>query len=394
MNKKQLNILFLSSWYPNRIDPTLGNFVQRHAEAVALNSNVAALFVCSDPNCKQKFEVVESIINNVFTVNVYYKKVEHNIPVISQLQKAIRYIRAHFKGLKVLNKKIQKIDLVHHNILYPAGIIALYLKMFKNIPYITTENWTGYLASDGSYKGFIRKFITKKIANNANCLTPVSLDLQLAMQSHGFKSKYEIVPNVVDVKLFYPQKNKISNPKTRIIHISTLDDQQKNISGILRSIKKLAENNSNFELFIVGDNPDRKTLEKLAEELGILNKQVFFLGLKLKDELAALLRQADFFVMFSNYENLPCVLIESLASGIPIIASSAGGTPEHISDKLGIIIEPKDEPGLEKAMEWMLGNYSTFDVSYLRNYAIEHFSNEKVGQQFNRIYLEILNNKI
>jgi glycosyltransferase involved in cell wall biosynthesis len=83
-------------------------------------------------------------------------------------------------------------------------------------------------------------------------------------------------------------------------------------------------------------------------------------------------------------------LIESIASGIPIVASSAGGTPEHISNKMGIIVEPNDEIGFVNAMEWMLGNYSTFDVSYLRKYAVEHFSNEKVGEQFTRIYLEIL----
>lgn len=391
MTEKQLNILFLSSWYPNRVMPTLGNFVQRHAEAVALNSNVAALFVCPDRNCKQKFETIESTINNVFTVNVYYKKVEHNIPVVSQFQKATRYIIAHFKGLSIVKKRFGKIDLVHHNILYPAGIIAWYLKKFRTIPYITTENWTGYLPSDGAYRGFFRKIITKKIANNSSYLTPVSLDLQTAMKSHGFNANYEIVPNVVDVNLFRPQDEKIKNSITRIIHISTLDDPQKNISGILRSAKKLVEKNPDFELHIIGDNPERKILEKLAEDLGLLNKQVFFLGLKLKAELAALLRQADFFVLFSNYENLPCVLIESLASGVPVIASSAGGTPKHISPKLGIIIEPKDEKGFTNAMEWMLDNHSTFDVNYLRTYALEHFSNEKVAEQFQQIYLKVLN---
>ncbi len=391
MAENKLNILFLSSWYPNRIFPTLGNFVQRHAEAVALNSNVAALYVCSDSNCKQKFEVVESTINNVFTVNVYYKKVDHSFPLIASFQKLMRYIKGHFIGLKIINQKFKKIDLVHHNILYPAGIIALYLKIVKKIPYIVTENWTGYLPSDGAYKGFFRKIITKKIANSANYLTPVSMDLQIAMKSHGFKSNYEIVPNVVDVELFYPKKNKSINVKPRIIHISTLDDQQKNISGILRSIKKLSERNSNFELYIVGNNQGKGELEQLASELGLLNKFVFFLGLKLKEELATLLREADFFILFSNYENLPCVVIESIASGIPVIATNAGGTAEHVSAKLGIIIEPKDETTFVRSMEWMLTNYSTYDVSFLRKYAVDNFSNEKVGEQFNKIYLKILN---
>ena len=391
MDSKKLNILFLSSWYPNRVLPTLGNFVQRHAEAVSLYSNVAALYVCSDSSCKQTYEITENYLNNVYTVNVYYKKVEHGIPVISQFQKAIRYIRANYKGLKIVNSKFNKIDLIHNNILYPAGIIAWYLKKSKHIPYLNTEHWTGYLPSDGSYKGFFREFITKTIAQKANYLAPVSLDLKIAMENHGLKSNYEIVSNVVDIKLFYPEQNKIKKSKTRIIHISTLEDQQKNISGILRAIKKLTENIVDFELFIIGDHPDRKDFEKLATDLGIFNKQVFFLGMKLKEELASLLRESDFFILFSNYENLPCVLIEAIASGIPVIATKVGGIPEHISDKLGIIIPPGDELNFAKAMEKMIHNYASYDVNYLRKYAIDHFSNEKVGEQFQQLYLKILN---
>ncbi len=390
MPDKRLNILFLSGWYPNRLVPTNGNFVQRHAEAVALQANVAALFVCSDNNCKQKFESVESTLNNVFTVNVYYKKVIHNIPVVSQFQKAIRYIQAHLKGLRIIHQKFNKIDVVHLNILYPAGIIALYLKLFKNTLYICTEHWTGYLPADGSYKGAFRKMLTKTIANKATYLVPVSKDLQIAMEGHGFKSNYEIVPNVVDIQSFYPLQHKTTNSPKRIIHISTLDDQQKNVSGILRAIKKLSEKNSDFELHIVGDNLDRNKLEQFAKDLGLFNKQVFFLGLKNKEELATLLRQSDFLVLFSNYENLPCVLIESIASGVPVIATKVGGIPEHITDKLGVLVNPNDEAGFENAMQWMLANYSTFDIAYMQKYAEEHFSNEKVGEQFNRIYLKTL----
>ena len=256
---------------------------------------------------------------------------------------------------------------------------------------LNTEHWTGYLPSDGSYKGFFREFITKTIAQKANYLAPVSLDLKIAMENHGLKSNYEIVSNVVDIKLFYPEQNKIKKSKTRIIHISTLEDQQKNISGILRAIKKLTENIVDFELFIIGDHPDRKDFEKLATDLGIFNKQVFFLGMKLKEELASLLRESDFFILFSNYENLPCVLIEAIASGIPVIATKVGGIPEHISDKLGIIIPPGDELNFAKAMEKMIHNYASYDVNYLRKYAIDHFSNEKVGEQFQQLYLKILN---
>ena len=84
-------------------------------------------------------------------------------------------------------------------------------------------------------------------------------------------------------------------------------------------------------------------------------------------------------------------ILKPSASGIPVIATKAGGIPEHISDKLGIIIPPGDELNFAKAMEEMIHNYASYDVNYLRKYAIDHFSNEKIGEQFQQLYLKILN---
>lgn len=384
-------ILFLSSWYPTRNAPTHGIFVKRHAEACALHNQVAVLYVCSDQSMKDRaidLTVVED--GPVYTVIVYYKKVTTAIPLVSSWTKLYRYKLAYYKGWKHIRKNFGIPDLVHANILFPSGSTALVLKMLYGIPYIVTENWTGYLPSDGSYRGFFRKFITKRIANSAGFLTPVSLDLQQAMQSHGFRSNYEIVPNVVDVKLFYPEENKIRREKKRIIHVSALEDPQKNVSGIIRTISKIAKGRADVELYIVGDGEYRTKLEQLAQQLDVLNRSVFFTGLKLKDDLASFMRQSDFFVLFSNYENLPCVALESLASGIPVIVTKIGGTPEHISKEMGIIVEPKDEAALEKAIHHMLDHHSEYKGEQLREYAVKKFSYESVAEQFDGIYDKVL----
>lgn len=390
----KLNILFLSSWYPNRVLPTLGNFVQKHAEAVALHSNVVALFVCSDVNNKEKFEVIESALNNVFTINVYYKKVTHSIPVLAQIQKANRYIKAHFIGLKIANKKLSSIDLVHHNILYPAGIIAWYLKKFKCIPYIVTENWTGYLPSKNTPRGWIETMLSKKIACNANYITPVSKDLRDAMISHGFDTKYEIIYNVTDTKLFYPTAISATPSKVKIVHISTLDDAHKNISGMLRVVEKLSKTRNDFEAWFIGDG-DTKPHIKTATDLTILNSFAFFDGTKTTFEVAEIMRNAHCFLLFSNYENLPCVMVEALASGIPIVSSTAGGIPEHITDNLGILVKPLDEPALLDALNKVIDNIKAgkYNSKELANYAINNFSYEKVGEKFVALYERILTDK-
>jgi glycosyltransferase involved in cell wall biosynthesis len=374
--------------------PTLGNFVQKHAEAVALNANVAALHVCSDVNCKSKYEIVESDLNNVYTVNVYFKKVRLNIPIVTALINANRYVKAHLKGLKLINKKLDKIDLAHHNILYPAGIIALYLKKRKGIPFIITENWTGYLPSKRVKLSLLQSRLSKIIAHNASCITPVSKDLQDAMISLGFKSYYKIIYNVVNTSLFFPSQDKFAHRKIKLLHISTLDDAHKNISGMLRVTAELAKQRQDFEFWFIGDG-DTSVHINTAKELGIYNTFAFFDGTKTTKEVAELMRNADCFVLFSNYENLPCVMIEALASGIPIVSSTAGGIPEHIKDNLGLLVEPKDEKGLLLALINVINNIKAgkYDAEALSKYANENFSYQKVGEKFITLYKSILSVK-
>ncbi len=391
MNEKKLNILFLSSWYPNRLFPSLGNFVQKHAECVALKSNVAALFVFSDPNCKEKFEIVESTLNNVYTVNVYYRLPSHNFPVLFQLRRAFRYFRAHKKGLEIINSKFGKIDLVHHNILYRAGIIAWWLKKTQNLSYIITENWTGYLSSKKMKFGILQTSLSKMIARNASFITPVSKDLRDSMLRLGFNSNYEIVYNVVDTILFHPLDNKSKERKIKLLHVSTLDDPHKNISGMLRVISELVKRRSDFEMLFVGEGDKTKHI-KTATELGIYNSFVFFDGVKKTAEVADIMRNSDCFVMFSNYENLPCVIIEALASGLPIVSSTAGGIPEHITERMGFLVEPLDEKALLESINKAIDNIRSdkYNPKELSDYSKNNFSYEKVSEKFHELYYEVL----
>lgn len=391
MNNKQYTILFLSSWYPNRVLPTLGNFVQKHAEAVALNSNVVALFAYPDTDCKQKFEIVEETINNVYTVNVYYKKVQSKIPVISSIQKVSRYYDAYVKGLKLINERFPKIDILHHNILYPVGIVAWYLKKKKKIPYIISEHWTGYLPSKDTKANWFQKNISKIIARNAGYITPVSYNLKEAMLHYGLKSNFEVVYNVVDTKLFFPKPNKQNSGKIKFLHVSTLNDAHKNISGMLRVVAKLAKERNDFEFWFIGDG-DTTPHIAYAKKMGIYNNFTFFDGTKTTHQVADLMRNSDCFVLFSNYENLPCVITEALASGIPVISSAVGGIPEHINDNFGILVKPADEDLLLQSLKKMIDNIKSgkYNSSEMSSYAKNNFSYQKISERFHQLYQRLL----
>ena len=378
-----MKILFLSGWYPGRVNLYLGNFVQKHAEAVALQSDVAALFVCSDTNCKAKYEAEQKTINKVFTTTIYYKKVGHRIPLLSHVQRAWRYIYAHFLGWGMIKEKLGIVDIIHHNILYPAGVFALTLKRLYGYKYIVTEHSTEYLPSANARFSWVRMFAGKRIAKGAYCITVVSENLKKAMTDHGLKANYKVVYNVVDTNLFLPHKD--NKGKFRLLHISTFNDRHKNISGMLRTIALLSKQRTDFECLFTGEG-DAAPHIALSRELGIYNSTVSFEGPKITTEIAACMGRADCFFMFSNYENLPVVILEALACGVPVISSDVGGIAEHIHDDNGLLVPARDEDALLKAFNTMLDNLKAkkYKTEALRDYAIKNFSYESVCKKVSR----------
>jgi glycosyltransferase involved in cell wall biosynthesis len=93
-------------------------------------------------------------------------------------------------------------------------------------------------------------------------------------------------------------------------------------------------------------------------------------------------------VLFSNFENFPCVIPEAFMAGIPVIATAVNGIPEYVNESNGILIQAKDEAGLLAAFKSLIDS-QPFDKETLRAYAMEHFSYAAVGQQLDEIYKEL-----
>ena len=99
--KKDITVLFLSSWYPNRTSPTNGNFVQRHAQAVSESCEVCVIHAVSDPNLKDNAsELVIETKAGVTEIIVYYAKAPRSLPILTQVSGLQRYQKAHFLGLE------------------------------------------------------------------------------------------------------------------------------------------------------------------------------------------------------------------------------------------------------------------------------------------------------
>lgn len=385
MNKeKKIKVLFLSAWYPNRYDAMAGLFVRKHAEAVSLYCDVTVLYVHGDKNIK-KTEVIHQTINqDAREVIVYFP--EKKSCVFRKLIKFINYLRANFIGYKVVKTTAGQPDIVHVNVLTRTGLLAYWLKKTKDIPYVITEHWTRYLPSRNSFKGFLRKAVSKRIVKNAVAVMPVSADLMKAMISHGLlNNNYIVINNVVD-DFFFQRIENNNRDKKSILHVSCFDDNQKNISGILRVVKRLSTIRNDFTMIMVGTGIDFEDLVSYANELKIPKELIRFTGELTPEEVAKEFHQCDFFVLFSNHENSPVVISESLCCGKPVLSTDVGGISEHVNSSNGILIKAKDEESLIDKTINLLDHYFEYDNESIIAEAKTKFSYHMVGEHIYKIY--------
>jgi glycosyltransferase involved in cell wall biosynthesis len=290
-----------------------------------------------------------------------------------------------------VKEKIGIPEIVHLNIVYPLGIWAYWLKKRYRIPYVVTENSSGFhVNSDHAYPKPIMK-LCQLVLRNAEYLLPVSRNLKENLKILSPSSQFEIISNVVDEKLFLPKEIQNLDIK-RLIHISTGVDEIKNLSGMLRVMNELKTQNVKVKLDIVSDG-DIEYAKNLASDLNLYT-YVTFHSTKTTSEVAEMIQNSDALLMFSNYENFPCVIAEAMICGKPVISSNVNGIPEHVHQFNGILVNPRDEKALQSAINRFVKNEVNFNSKEIRDYAMDNFSYTEVGRKFSMLYAKVLNQEV
>jgi glycosyltransferase involved in cell wall biosynthesis len=365
----------LCGWYPSRVLPTNGDFIQRHAEAIAKKQNVTVLHIVSDKNAR-KNSIEYSMKKGVETYIGYIKKSKN--PIVKVFRFYIIY--------KEIISKIKTFDVVHLNSIYPFGLFAIHLKRIKKTPYIISEHWTGYHHPQSKNIEFIQKLISKKITKSASFVCPVTNNLATSMERVGLKGNYFRVPNVVDTDVFFPL---IKNSKEfNITHISSLLDNHKNISDMLRVAKRLETEIGFFNWKFIGGISNKFT--KLIKELDFKVAKIEFIDHIPQNKLVNYLQTSDVFVLFSNYENLPCVILESFSCGIPVISTNVGGISEFFPDDFGKLIPKKNKEELFEQLMFYNKNRKS-DKSKMHTYVIDNFSSKAIQKTFSELYYKSIN---
>lgn len=372
------NVLFLSSWYPSRVHTTLGNFVRYHALAASKYNSINVLYIVADDNVKD-YEIKYFQDHELKTTIVYFKR---------GIFKYLNYFVAFTKGFHFVKEKNKlKFDIVHMNIMHPGIWQALYLKWRYKIPYVVSENWHGFQDLAKYNLSFLEMKLIKIGFRFSSVISPVSKQLKNCMINANYQAKYQIIPNVVDTNKFHIGELDTNKNNFTFLHVSTLEDSIKNVSGIIDAFEKIKH--KNMVLKIIGDGPVDWIIKKVST-LKTKNTVVVE-SEKTHDQIAKEMQKADVFVLFSNIENLPLVLIESISSGTPFIATKVGGIPELFNNELGRLVDARSIDQLLSEMNFMVENPNFFNPSRIRSFAIKNYSNEEVGKKFNDLYIENCN---
>jgi glycosyltransferase involved in cell wall biosynthesis len=316
--KGKLHIIFLSGWYPSRVFPYNGDFIQRHAEAVSLLHRVTVIHVVTDKKLNKSIEISDTEINGIRTLIAY---IRHSVfkPLL------------FFKAFRKLFNMAGNYDLVHTNILYPAGLVSLFFKLKEGKKYIITEHHTIYHKELRNQIGTFRKFVSGLISKNAAAICPVSKHLSNEMKDFGLKGKYIEVPNVVDTELFAAKANR-NNERFSVIHVSNMESR-KRVTDIMDIIKDLQNKIGRLSFYLIGEN-SHKYID-YARDIGIDPENIEFLDQITHQQLVSYYQKSDVFILFSESENLPCVILESFSCGTPVISNNVGGIAEYFPNDFG-----------------------------------------------------------
>ena len=302
----------------------------------------------------------------------YLKKRDHEISIITSHDKGLsnQNIVEGFKVYRISRLKIRFLDnflfwfkifwnikkinpeIIHVQGLY-MSIPAFLAKKILDIPYIVSGQ-----GSDIYGHWPFKKIISGIGLNNSKLSIALTEDMKNEMKKNCNK-RIEIVPNGIDSDNFnlnrYRTRESLGlDDKDKIVIFVGRLEPVKGLKYLIEAISLLKSNKINLKLLIVGDGSECKKLKLLVKTLQ-LEEMVIFVGKISNEKVPEYLSASDVFVLPSLSEGFPVVLLEAMASGLPIITTKIRGLPEIVQDgNNGFLVNPKSSVELADKIKLLI----------------------------------------
>ncbi len=392
-----MNIFIIPSWYPSEAHPSTGIFFKEQAvELAELRPEwKIGLSLWGSHNPKlwiQPKRPLSAIVklSSKLPAKQYQKMLSSNC--IEFFTPAFTWNRniknGNLKGiLEAQEKNLQlfieyygKPDVIHAQVTFPAGYLAMQLSQRHEIPFVITEHMSPFPMP--SLRSAMRNYLLPAL-NQANLVLAVSKGLQDQLHSHEIKS--ELINNFIDQNTFCFQ------PKPKLIFTFLAMgrlEKQKGYELLLNAIKELVAKNIDFRLRIGGSGSLEGLLKKQCKRLG-LTDHVMWLGELTREEVKAEMIRCHCLVSTSHHENQPVAMLEALAIGRPVLTTAWTGSEELIVDEaMGKTIDTRNPKNFGGSMLEMIEK--VYDPQVIASLFEKHFGTRNTVDQLEEKFKKVV----
>ncbi|MBI2144037.1 glycosyltransferase [Candidatus Woesearchaeota archaeon] len=276
-------------------------------------------------------------------------------------------VAAEFFSLWYVAKK-EKPDVIHAHWILPQGLAAAMVGRLLEIPVVVTAHAGDVFPLNNAFF----RLLSGLALGSASAITANSTYTKSAV-GRMTRKPVSVIPMGVDLALFSSssasaaaavrKKHGLSPGSRMILFVGRLAEK-KGVKHLIDAMRRIARAFPACRLVVVGDGPEKASLVRQSQQLG-LPESVVFAGSIPNRELPEFYRAADVFVLPSvvaksgDTEGLGVVLLEAIAAGCPVVASNVGGIPDIVIDrKTGLLVEQKNPEKLAMAVISLLRSAS------------------------------------
>lgn len=293
-------------------------------------------------------------------------------------------VKSFFKSVSLLRS--HKYHLVVAWAGVPSGFVAFLLNIFFHVPFIVLLRGADVPFWDPRWKlldRFILCRLSPYIWKKACRVYANSAGLKALAHKVWPDGTVGILYNGVDTEIFKPPQQSNARKSPVILSVGRLIPR-KGFHDLIEALHELTYHD--FELWIVGDGPERDRLTALAFDYG-LTERVKFWGIQSQEQLASLYKQSDIYCLPSLNEGMSNTILEAMACGLPIVTTEVSGSSELVKDN-GFLVRPGDKKALGKRLSQLLANDELRrSMGRLSRKRAETFSWENAAEQFYRAFI-------
>ena len=391
--KEEKRILIIPSWYP----PDGGYFFKEHSEALMKMGWRADVLVNRLVGVRKLIQVGWSALrryrvgeeNGLRVIRSSYLKVPGN-----EKYNILGWARQTARIYLRYEKQFGRPDLILAHSVTWAGYASYLINRKHGIPYVIVEHRSFFVWSSREARQMVLPFHVPLFGlayDHCEKLILVSDSLKKGMDAlvPSAVERSVVIPNMIREDLFLPPQEPRKADPFVFIWAGRLE-HVKGVDLLLVAVKKLSEKTDRrFLVRLAGKGSLKEELEHQAEALGVADR-VSFLGRLSREDMLIEMQEANCFILPTRYEAFGVVLIEAMATGLPLIATRSGGPESIVTRENGLLIEPENVDELAAAMQEIMANIKDYSAEVIRKQTLKRYGDRSVIKQYIQLFLQLL----